>query len=612
MLHFFFRAILFICLLLIGSAGSSNGSGGSTFPYAQTDLNRSMTESPLITRLYKTSREPDQIIPVWLFFSDKKIDDIGTLNEKISEYTESRSRRSLVNRYKSGNPIDFSDLPVEQSYIDAVKDLNVSVRQVSRWFNALSADVKLSDLEKIARLPFVARIEQVKKFKVSPPPLPEGASENLLEKSSASFQFDYGPSLAQLTQINVVAAHESGYSGNGVIIAMFDTGFRLSHGVFSHILDTGRLIAQRDFVNNDDVVQDEPEENVHGHGTITWSTVGGFQEGALIGAAYGASFILAKTEDIRSETKAEEDNWIAAAEWVEELGADIISSSLAYLDFDGTDDDYSISDLDGNTILVTIAANIAVTKGITVVNAMGNEGTSATSLWAPADGNYVISVGAVTSSGAVWIKSSRGPTADGRIKPDLMARGVSTAAATGATDSSFGLAKGTSMSTPLVAGAAALVIQARPDWTAIEVREALKNSASNSCFPNNNIGWGIVDVMAAINYTGQVECDTTSLEGLAMGNIFPNPSHTGTGMSNIPVNIPDDEEYNDGVDYSLIIHNILGERVATVKRGFIFPNTYLFPWNHKNDKGEFAASGIYFAVLNVRGIIISKKFVVLR
>ena len=609
MLHIFIRAILFICLLLIGSAGSSNAWGSSVFPYIQTELNRSKTESPLLTRLNKNSQEPGQIIPVWLFFSDKKIYDISALNEKIGKYTESRSRRSLVNRYKSGNPIDFSDLPVEQTYIDAVKDIVVNVRQVSRWFNAVSVDVKLSDLDEISRLPFVARIERVKKFKISPPP-PEGASENPLNKSSRSAQLDYGPSLAQLEQINVVAAHESGYSGNDVIIAMFDAGFRLSHNVFSHILDTGRLIAQRDFVNNDNIVQDEAGENVHGHGTITWSTVGGFQEGSLIGAAYGASFILAKTEDIRSETKAEEDNWIAAAEWVEERGADVISSSLAYLDFDGTDDDYTVSDLDGNTILVTIAADLAVTKGITVVNAMGNDGPSATSLWAPADGNFVISVGAVNGAGSIANFSSRGPTADGRIKPDLMARGVSTAGATGATDSSFGLGTGSSLSTPLVAGAAALVIEARPDWTAFKVIEALRNTAGNSDLPNNDIGWGIVDVMAAINYSVAADSDTTSLETLAIGNIYPNPYNIG--MSTIPVNIPDEEEYIDGVDYSLLIFNILGERVATVNRGFIFPNSYRFQWIHKNDNGEFAASGIYIAVLRVRGITISKKFVVLR
>ncbi|MCH7495362.1 MAG: S8 family peptidase, partial [Candidatus Marinimicrobia bacterium] len=228
---------------------------------------------------------------------------------------------------------------------------------------------------------------------------------------------------------------------------------------------------------------------------------------------------------------------------------------------------------------------------------------------APADGDNVISVGAVTSSGAVWFKSSRGPTPDGRIKPDLMARGVSTASATGATDSSFGFDSGTSLSTPLVAGAAALVIEARPDWTALEVLEALRNTASNSDFPNNDIGWGIVDVMAAINYSVGGDSDTTSLEGLTMGNIYPNPSHIG--VSNILVNIPEDEEYKDGVDYSLIIYNVLGEKVWSVHRRFVLRNTYNIPWDHKNDKGEFAASGIYFAVLIVEGKTISRKFAVL-
>ena len=221
--------------------------------------------------------------------------------------------------------------------------------------------------------------------------------------------------------------------------------------------------------------------------------VGGFEEDSLIGSAYGASFALAKTEMIDSEVVAEEDNWVAGIEWADSLGADVVTSSLGYNEW------YTYEDMDGNTALCTIAADLAVSKGMVVVNAAGNERPYA---WhyiiAPADGDSVIAVGAVDLQGKLTSFSSAGPTYDGRIKPDVLACGYRTFCAS----SSGGYTRmdGTSLSTPLVAGVCALLLEAHPDWSPIQVREALWNTASRADNPDNLMGYGIVNAAKASGF----------------------------------------------------------------------------------------------------------------
>jgi hypothetical protein len=254
-----------------------------------------------------------------------------------------------------------------------------------------------------------------------------------------------------------------------------------------------------DFVNNNINVGDEDDFGSGVHGTLTLSALGGYHPGSLIGPAYAASYVLAKTENTESETQVEEDNWVAAMEWAEEnYGPDITSTSLGYIDFDNGFA-YTADDLDGNTAIITIAGDIAASLGILVVNSAGNSGPGPTTLGAPADGDSVLAVGAVTPWGEIAGFSSRGPTGDGRIKPEVVAQGVQVVSAS-PWDDNYVLPNGTSLSCPLVAGAAALLIQAFPDATNMQIFESLKITASQSYEPNNRYGWGIVNAWAGYNY----------------------------------------------------------------------------------------------------------------
>jgi len=439
---------------------------------------------------------------VWVYFTDKEIFDSEHCGERLAAVRAGLDPHAAARRAKSMNEetgfVDFLDIPVSKRYTAALEQEGAEVIRASRWLNAVSVRASLGDLHAIARLPFVQKLEPVLWFHPSKVRIEERRSKSAGPIiGQAGDLFDYGASRWQLEEINVLAAHDAGYSGAGVIVAMLDTGFDYTHETFQEIVASGRLLAQYDFVYDDGDVRNEEEDdsNQHNHGTYTWSTLGGFTDGTLVGPAYGASFLLAKTEDLINEEPIEEDNWVAGAEWADANGADVLSSSLGYKDW------YTYEDMDGNTAVTTIAADIAVSRGIVVCTSAGNEGGAD---WfymiAPADGDSVIAVGAVDSLNQVAGFSSRGPTLDGRTKPDVVARGAGTYCAS-PFDPEFPYRwiSGTSLSCPLVGGAAALVIEARPTWTPMMVRDALRNTADSAANPDNERGWGRIDVMAAID-----------------------------------------------------------------------------------------------------------------
>jgi len=278
------------------------------------------------------------------------------------------------------------------------------------------------------------------------------------------------------------------------------------------------VLAEYDFVHNDSNTGIEPGDwaTEHSHGTRVWSVAAGWADGHLYGPAYRANFILCKTEDISSETPIEEDNWVAALEFADSVGTDVIATSIGYFHFDtACHCDYTVSDLDGQTATISIAASMADGLGIIVCNSAGNSGPDASTITPPADAFDILAVGSVSSGGVIAASSSRGPTYDGRIKPEVCARGVSTWCAHPTIDNAYGSYHGTSFACPLVAGAACLVIEAHPEWTPRQVREALMASGDHAGSPDNTYGWGIIDVDAALRL-GPSCCEGTvgNVDGL--------------------------------------------------------------------------------------------------
>jgi len=295
-------------------------------------------------------------------------------------------------------------------------------------------------------------------------------------------------------QLNLRGLSDQGVDGTGVRIVILDAGFNTLNPAFAGVTVT----AQYDFVFGDSVVRNQPNDSLlldpQFHGTAVWSLFAGSIPGRLVGIARGASYLLAKTEDVRSETRVEEDNYVAALEWADSIGVDIASSSLGYLAFDNGFR-YTPSQLNGDVAVTSVAAESASAHGILVVTAAGNGGPGFRTLVTPGDAESVITAGAEDSAGTIASFSSRGPTADGRLKPDLTAPGVSVCVVTGT--GTMGRLSGTSFATPILAASAALVKEEQPSLGPLALRAALRRHAANTLHPDSTSGWGRPDVTAS-------------------------------------------------------------------------------------------------------------------
>jgi hypothetical protein len=370
-----------------------------------------------------------------------------------------------------------------------------SVRRTSRWLGAVSAVLPPAGLEAARAYRGLQRIQPVARFRRDArgeDVVPDAVMPALLAPVNDSA---YGNSAMPFRRMNLFPLVAAGLRGAGVRIAVLDTGFETELSVF----DSARVVAQYDFIFNDSIVRNQAGDaaGASSHGTSVWSLLAGWAPGTLLGIAPDAEYLLAKTEDIRSETPVEEDNFVAALEWADSLGAHIVTASLGYLTFDGGTG-YAYADLNGDIAVTTRAADSAVARGILVLTANGNGGPGTGTLITPADGDSVIGVGAEDSLGTVAGFSSRGPTADGRIKPDFSAPGVAiwVAVPTGGT-AAFGRGNGTSFATPILAGATALFLEAHPGYDPIAVRAALRLAADRQATPDNARGWGRPDLHRA-------------------------------------------------------------------------------------------------------------------
>jgi hypothetical protein len=458
---------------------------------------------------------PGDSLTAWVTFADKGARDEADRRERLARAEAALTPRARARRLRAGlgTGLDESDLPLEPSYLRALEDLGLRPFAASRWLNRVAVRAPGGRVAEIAALPFVAHVSRVERARVSDG-VPAGAlpAPALVPRSGTygarRSTVNDGYMAETLAQIGAPALHDSGYTGAGVLIAMLDEGFN-AHETHEALAGTDIPPGyRRDFVEGDSVVTDLANPASFSHGTWTLGCIAGYRPGTYVGAAFGATFALARTEVHATETPVEMLYWAQAAEWADSLGADVISSSVGYFQFDSPYPDYTYADMNGATTDITKAARIAASKGILVVNSVGNEGASAWHyLVAPSDanGDSLIAVGAVDATGAPASFSSYGPSADGRVKPDLAARGVlcpvlSTTGGPSAYLTGASALDGTSFAAPVVAGLAACLLQARPAWRAVDVIRALRETASRAWSPDNRVGYGIPNGAAALSW----------------------------------------------------------------------------------------------------------------
>lgn len=588
----------------------------------------------------------------WIFFGDHGPDAMA----RVGVFAESLGTGSLSRRIDAGivGGADTLDLEPWEGYVGAVEAAlgRSGTRTASRYLNAVSVNASAREAAALLELPFVTEIRPVAGGVLVPPVLHPVPSNDM--------------SVGQLEQVGVLTLIERGWTGSGVTVGIMDTGFNLSHASF----DGMDIMASYDFLMDDPEVGWQPGDPAAqaAHGTAVLSVLGGYQPGVYSGAARGASFLLAKTEDTSGEYPAEEDFWVEGLEWLDLQGAELVSSSLGYIDW------YTWEDMDGNTAVTTIAADMAASRGMPVVNAIGNFGPGEGTLIAPSDGDSVFAVGGVDALGNPASFSSWGPTWDGRIKPEVCARAVFVILAQDA-ETGYAGGDGTSFATPMVAGAAALLLEAHPEWSTADALEAIRLSASTASEPGPVLGWGVMDAASACMYRSVSGCVRSSASGdllpgyplsLSIGSskhdfesgpggwfaycpgVYGNFTLTGTGSGNpLPVQGTLGESgvevtvYVDGessglpptafpvpstggvwfgfdlasqADVSVTILDLGGTRVAGVSRTSLPAGSYRAPvdgealwWDGCQEDGRPVASGVYFALVDTgAGVAILK------
>jgi serine protease AprX len=451
------------------------------------------------------------------------------------------SQRALDRRAGFGIPVDFSDVPIHQPFVLEIDQApGIVVMATSKWLNAVHVRGSQPDINNLMTLDFVSSV-----YFANHSLQAEGRPQNLAAVSrpqAPQVDFSYGSSANQIQMLNGHILHQQDFTGLGKIIAVLDAGFP---GVdtaepFARLRDQNLILGGYNFVNSTQDIYTGSS-----HGTIVLSAMGGYSPGQLVGTAPDAGYYLFITEDVSSENPVEESYWVMAAEMADSLGVDIINSSLGYSLYDNPAYSYSHRHLDGQTGFASRGADMAFSKGMVVVVSAGNSGNSDLPYNSvPADAANALSVGAVNALGNYASFSSIGPTGDGRLKPDVVAQGVSTVVAT--PSGAIGNVSGTSLSAPLIAGMVACLWQAAPHISHEQITSIVKQSAHLFSTPNLQMGHGIPNFLQALNLAG---LGTGSLSSQSVV-LYPNPV-----KENIRI-----QTNGGGVAY-LTLYNSLGQRV---------------------------------------------------
>ena len=600
----------------------------AVFPLAKSNPDQHLKISPAIR-----FHAPSETQKVWVLFADKGFSTTSDQRRAIGQYQTQMSNRAK-HRRESRAPLrrpDFTDLSIESRYIEAVLRLGGKLRSKSRWLNGIGLEATAQEIREIAHLSFVRAIDPIHQYTM---PF-EGPTSGSLSPSAPSSAevLDYGNAKTQIAQIQADFLHQEGFFGENTVIGLLDTGFNLEHTALERV----DVIAQHDFINDDVNTADETDQDdldQDNHGSAVLAILAADAPGQLIGITPRARYLLGKTEVVSRrgvvfERQIEEDWWVEGLEWLEEMGADVVSSSLGYYDW------YRFADLDGKTSKVTVAANLAVQKGMSVVISAGNRGAQPMNdtfglpgrITPPADGFDVLAIGAVDSDGQVVAFSSRGPTFDGRIKPDLLAMGIGVTSIDSTTRGDFSSDHlGTSFATPLAAGAVALLMEAFPLATVQDIVNTLRMTASRADKPDNTAGYGVIRARAAhdrlfeqFGHTGlpqpvavQPTSDLlpTTLGKLKRGELlqnYPNPFNPETWL---PFKLA------SAGQVTIRIYNSDGRLINLLELGKLAAGDYSEKhraayWNGRNFDGERAASGTYFYVLEFQGETDTRKMILL-
>lgn len=454
-----------------------------------------------------------QIEDAWVYFNNKP-SAATFLANPLTMLTQ----RALDRRIAQNISLDITDVPIEQSYITQIAAASgITVMAKSRWMNALHIRGNQANILALTSFSFVNHITFAN---YSLNPGGRVSQNNKISLVNKQFEtqviYNYGGSQNQIEMLNGNLLHQQNYTGQGKVIAVLDSGF----------LGVDTAIPFQNLILNNQILggYNFPDQNTnyfsrHNHGSNVLSTMGAFAEGQLVGTAPNAKYYLFITEDINSENPVEESYWVEAAELADYYGADVINSSLGYFGYDNPNYSHQYDDMTGNKTFSSKGANMAFNKGIVVVISAGNSGaTSEPHIGTPADAIGALTIGAVNSLEQYATFSSIGPSYDGRVKPDVCAKGLGTTVCS--PSGTIYNSNGTSFSSPVIAGMVATFWSAVPILKAQQVVQFIKQSSDNYNNPTIQKGYGIPDFQLALTTALNLETIYTNESFV----VYPNPS----------------------------------------------------------------------------------------
>ncbi len=481
-----------------------------------------------------------QLQDAWVFFADKE-DVQFSIDNPLTILTQEAIDRKALHEV----PIDERDVPVTESYITQIKNAaGITYWAKSKWMNCVYVQGTMPDIEALLNLSFVTDIEWADKDLNFPNPIGTASDKFAVENQNSRIEYNYGAAANQIEMIEGDYLHELNFTGEDMTIAVMDSGFPnfANNPAFSHVISNNRLLGTFDFFSRTTDVT-----GTGSHGINTTSDIAGFLENQFVGTAPNASLYLFRTEYGPSENPREEAWWVEALERADSLGVDVINTSLSYQEYDDSNYDHSYEDLDGQTAFASRGANIAFEKGMIMVSSAGNAGNGFGTVATPADAPGSLTIGAVNSSGNYASFSSRGPTVDGRIKPDVMAQGQGSAVITQGGNVDF--SNGTSFSSPIIAGAVACLWESKPETKNVDLVQIIRETASIYNNPTDQMGYGIANFRDAYNALHNLGIEEQFLNDNFA--VYPNPVRDVLNIS-----------FPQGVSNAEItLYNILGKEV---------------------------------------------------